>query len=74
MTLRLPIDEKFAQPFPIRWFLIEGAAEDGRAPTEERARVNGWGFRSMGRQVIRVQLAVLLNEPQTMRWSKASEI
>ena len=25
-----------------------GAAEDGRAPTEERTSVKGWSFRSMG--------------------------
>jgi hypothetical protein len=24
--------------------LIDGAAEDGRAPTEERTSVKGWGF------------------------------
>jgi len=24
--------------------LFEGAAEDGRAPTEERSCVRGWGF------------------------------
>src|ERR1043165_5256502 len=27
-----------------RWFCWTGAAEDGRAPTEERTCVRGWGF------------------------------
>ena len=39
VTLRLPIDEKFAQPFPIRWFLIDGGRPRTAALRQKSVRV-----------------------------------
>jgi hypothetical protein len=34
--------------FPVEWVLFDGAAEDGRAPTEELACFRSSGFYSTG--------------------------
>ena len=66
--LPLAIDETFAQPYPIRWLLIDGGGR-GRPRSEQKSfGVLGvvasvrWGL-----SLVRVQLAVVLNDPQTMR-------
>jgi len=55
-----------------RWYRWTGAAEDGRAPTEERSRVKGWGFWSTGGRprtaALRLKMFRVLTNSPSVRW------